>query len=64
MPIPESQKHLRPTVRHVIKALEELTLHEMSKVESERLHELLDMTRIGIEEAWMRWDDQRARYVG
>jgi len=54
--------NLRPTARQLIKTLEEFRTWEMSKVESERLYELLGCVRIDVEEKWAAWDGQRATY--
>jgi len=40
----------------LIAVLEELTLQDMTKKESDQLHEMLESVRIDIEQRWMDWD--------
>jgi len=53
---PDVDLELEPNATGLIAVLEELTLHAMTKRESETLHELLEQTKISIEEKWAEWD--------
>jgi len=53
---PDVELELGANATGLIAVLEELTLHAMTKKESETLHELLEETKISIEEKWMEWD--------
>jgi len=50
------ERSMAPNAKGLIAALENFQIHAMSKKESEELHELLEWTRITIEEKWMEWD--------
>jgi len=43
--------------KKLIEALEDYSLHAMTRKESLTLHELLEGLRIDLEETWARWDD-------
>jgi len=53
---PNVDLELEPNAAGLIAVLEELTLHAMTKRESEKLHEMLESVRIDIEQKWADWD--------
>jgi len=51
--------HAKARYQHdrLVKALSQYDMHAMTREKSNELHQLLEQTRIAVEEKWMEWDN-------